>query len=388
VTAGNIDQEIKRRQEELAKIRKDIELFEQRIRESEQRESATLELLDNYDKQALLLRKLVGTLREEEKRLQREIDGTRKSISELRNQVSFLKHHYAKYIRSAYKYGRTYDLELLMSSRSLNQALVRAEYLQRFSSQRRNDLTKIETKRTDIERQNLVLQSQLTQQRQLITEKSREERRLQTAAQQRKKVLADIRKDKSNYRTEIDRKRAAARDIEQLIAKLIEEERIRKEREEALARERKERTPEPEAVGDFEGRRGKLRWPVARGSLAAKFGDQQHPVLKTITQNTGIDISVPSGSDVVAVAPGEVSTIWWLPSFGNLVIVNHYSGYRTVYAHLSDIDVREGEKVGEGDRIGKSGESLAGPMVHFEVWKLREKQDPELWLRPRELTRR
>lgn len=383
------DEEIRRKQDELTKIRKEIESFEERIRESEHRESATLELLDNYDRQALLLRRLIASLRDEERKLQQEIEETHKTIAELRGQVSFLKRHYAKYVHSVYKYGRTYDLELLLSSRSLNQAYIRAQYLQRFSEQRKRDLAKIDNKREAIEGENLILQAQVTKERELIAEKAREEDRLQSKVRQRKQLLADIRKNKTNFQREIERKRTAAKDIEQIIAKLIEEERVRKEHEAELARERKETIPEPEvSVEAFENSRGKLRWPVAHGKVAARFGNQQHPILKTVTQNTGIDISVPLGTDVLAVAPGEVSTIWWLPSFGNLLILNHYNGYRTVYAHLSEIDVREGEKVAEGAHIGKSGESLSGPMVHFEVWKFRDKQDPEVWLRPQGLTQR
>jgi len=385
--AGNVDEQIKKKKEELARIRQEIETYEERIQQSEHRESKTLELLDNYDRQATLLHRLINSLRDDSRKMQQEIDETINNIADLRSQVTFLKTHYARYVRSAYKYGRTYELELLLSSRSLNQALVRAKYLQRFAEQRKTDLTKIERKRKEIENQNLILQAQLVNQRQLIGEKTQEENRLAGQTHQRKQVLAEIRKNKSNFQSEIERKRSAANDMEQLIAKLIEEERIRAEREAALARERN--VPEREVVsGTFEARRGTLRWPVASGKLAARFGNQQHPILKTITQNTGIDISVPAGSDVVSVAAGEVSTIWWLPSFGNLVIVNHYDGYRTVYAHLAEIEVREGEKVTEGERIGKSGESLSGPMVHFEVWKLKEKQDPELWLRPQGLTQR
>jgi murein DD-endopeptidase MepM/ murein hydrolase activator NlpD len=139
----------------------------------------------------------------------------------------------------------------------------------------------------------------------------------------------------------------------------------------------------PPAVGTFASKRGKLRWPVSEGAVVARFGNQIHPTLKTITQNTGIDIAVPSGSPVNAVAQGEVSTIWWLPGYGNLVILNHYDGYRTVYAHLADINVTEGQKVNEGDLLGTSGETVDGPRVHFEVWKEREKQNPALWLSQR-----
>ena len=135
-------------------------------------------------------------------------------------------------------------------------------------------------------------------------------------------------------------------------------------------------------------RRGSLPWPVSRGKIVSRFGVQQNPALHTVTQNNGIDIDVPSGTYVDAVADGEVSTIWWLPSFGNLVIMNHQNGYRTVYAHLSEIAVNEGDRIRQGEQIGKSGEALAGPLLHFEIWKDREKQDPLQWLAPRGAAKR
>ena len=106
-------------------------------------------------------------------------------------------------------------------------------------------------------------------------------------------------------------------------------------------------------------------------------------MLKTVTENTGIDISVKVGTDVVAVAEGEVSVLSFIPGYGNIMIVNHYDGYRTVYAHLSEINVVESQKVRAGEVIGRSGDSIAGSILHFEIWKEREKMNPELWLAKR-----
>jgi len=126
-----------------------------------------------------------------------------------------------------------------------------------------------------------------------------------------------------------------------------------------------------------------LPWPVSAGAVVAQFGNQIHPVLKTVTENTGIDIAVPVGTPVRTVADGEIAMIHWLPSYGNLIIVTHDGGFHTVYAHLSDIDVVEGEKVKEGSIIAKSGDSFSGSLLHFELWKEKEKQNPELWLAKR-----
>ncbi|MGA2624631.1 MAG: peptidoglycan DD-metalloendopeptidase family protein [Bacteroidota bacterium] len=380
---------IKSKQAELTKLREEIEQYEEKIKEHEKKEHATLELLDTYDRQETLLRKLVGELRKEERTLQGNIDDTKRSIQELGGQVSYLKRNYASYVSNVYRYGRTYDLELLLTSKSLNQVLVRAEYLRRFSDQRKKDLDKITTKCEAIEEENLKLQRQLVEQRQLITDKAAEEKKLQDQMKKRKKMLATIRRDKKMLRQDADRTLAAAQELEQLISKLIEQERIRKAREAARAKEGKAPPPSIAPSGQaFVDRRGHLRWPVSQGRIVTRFGNQQHPVLKTITQNTGIDIAVPTGTDVEAVANAEVSAISWLPSFGNLVILDHSNGYRTVYAHLSEIAVSEGEQVTEGNVIGKSGESFSGSVLHFEIWKDREKQDPEHWLSPRGLTKR
>jgi septal ring factor EnvC (AmiA/AmiB activator) len=381
--------QLKQRQSQLQKLRKEINDYEKKIKEKEKRERSTLDLLDSYDRQTALLQKLLRDLQREEQELLHDIDSTRHTINVLGDKISFLKRHYANYITAAYKHGPTYDLELLMSSASLNQAFIRSEYLRRFSHERKKNIDTMNAARDEREEQNDLLQRQLAEQQELILEKAREEKNLFQKSKKRKSLLAEIRRDKKNVQKEINRKVEAARQMEQLIAKLIDEERERKAREEKRRKENKTSIkPRESTSGVFEAKRGQYRWPVTGGKVVARFGNQENPTLHTITQNTGIDVAISSGTPVEAIAEGEISTIWWLPSFGNLVIISHKCGYRTVYAHLSDIIVNEGDNVVDGERIGRSGESLTGPMFHFEIWKDRDKLDPEQWLRPRGLTQK
>lgn len=383
--AGASGDDIRKKQSRLDKLRKEINQFEGKIREREKKEHATLDQLDNYDRQTTLLRKLIHRLQDEEQSLQADIGQTRESIALLSGQVSALKSQYARSVTAAYVRGRTDDFELLLSSHSLNEMFVRSEYLRHFADQRRKDLSKMTDHRVDLEHQQDVLQKQLAEQHDLLREKAAEEQRLALKTKKRKLLLADIRKDKKSYRQEINRKAGAAKELEMLIAKLIEQDRIKKDLE---AKKRGTQPPPRESGSPLEARRGSLRWPVSQGKIVAHFGAQQNPVLHTITQNNGVDIGVPAGTAVVAVGAGEVSTIWWLPSFGNVVILNHQGGYRTVYAHLSEILVNEGTKLADGAQIGRSGEALSGPMLHFEIWKDRDKLDPEQWLVPSGLTQR
>jgi septal ring factor EnvC (AmiA/AmiB activator) len=377
--SGFADQgEIKKRRAELQALRAQIHKYEEQIKEQRQTEDATLELLDSYDKKGTLLRRLVGKLKKEEQEIQQQIDGTKESLGDLESDLSFLRDHYAKYVVSAYKSGRSQDLELLLSSRSINQLTVRNEYLKRFAMQRRSDLVKILDKTKTMQELHARQQQQLSEERRLLAEKGAEEDRLDAVAKERRETLTQVRSDRKLLQQEMGRKIRAARDLESIVARLIEEDRLRQEKAGV------ERTEVPVVTGPgFETRRGKLRWPVSQGIVVAKFGNQRHPTLRTITQNTGIDISVDAGSPVVAVAQGEVARIWWLPSYGNLIILNHYNGYRTIYTHLAEIFVSKGQRIGEGDQIGMSGESLDGPRLHFEVWKEREKQNPEQWLAKR-----
>lgn len=388
IQAQSTSREISKKEKELAKLRSEIEAFELRLKESEKRERSTLEHLDNLERQANLIRHLIKKLKEQEQQITNDIHDAKSSIGELEQQLESLRSHYAKYVRSVYKYGRVYDIELLFSSNSINQLYIRIAYLKRFSEQRAKDLQTVLQKKADLEQQNDRLQQGLDHERRLLAEKTSEESSLKRKASQRQKTLAEIRKDKRVYQQELKRKNEAVREIEKLIAELIEKDRLRKEREAAAARERgrlaveptRPPKPEPEAAESFAAQKGRIRWPVSSGTISSRFGNQVHPVLKTVTQNTGVDIQVRSGSDVLAVADGEVSILSFIPGFGNVIILNHYNGFRTVYAHLSEITVVEAQKVKAGEAIAKSGESVQGPVLHFEIWKEREKQNPELWL--------
>ncbi len=393
------DRELKKKENELHKLRADIQAYEKKIKATEEKERATIDHLDNLERQSNLIQSLIATLRDEERTIAEEIDTTRTTIGEMELQLQSLKAHYAGYVRSVYKNGRVYDLELLFSAKSVNQMLIRVEYLRRFSEKRASDLRSIGEKKSALERENEELQLKLNSERQLIAEKGSEEATLRDKSSERRTLLRKVRKDKQTYKKELARKTSAAQRIEQLIADLIEKERVRKEREAEEERKRQlaaregaklekiqpalPTAPAFVSATNFQERRGKLRWPVSRGTIQSRFGPQIHPVLKTVTQNSGIDISTVAGSEIYAVADAEVAVLSFIPGFGNVVILNHANGYRSVYAHMSEVAVVESQRIREGSVIGKSDDSISGSLVHFEIWHDRDKQNPETWLAKR-----
>jgi murein DD-endopeptidase MepM/ murein hydrolase activator NlpD len=109
-------------------------------------------------------------------------------------------------------------------------------------------------------------------------------------------------------------------------------------------------------------------WPIS-GRLVDGFGHRSDPFSGEGAMHTGIDISAPMGTSVKATADGIVMYANWNTGYGRCVIVDHGNGYQTLYGHLSQIGVIEGEEIRQGEivgRVGNSGRST-GPHLHYEV---------------------
>jgi septal ring factor EnvC (AmiA/AmiB activator) len=130
--------------------------------------------------------------------------------------------------------------------------------------------------------------------------------------------------------------------------------------------------------------RGRLEWP-APGRVVEEYGMRVNPRFGTKTFRNGIDIDAGEGSNVHVVFPGHVLYTGWFRGYGNLIIVDHGSEYYTLYAHVADTKVAEGDDVKQGQVIGTVGDtgSLQGPRLYFEVRYQGKPQDPAQWLRPR-----
>lgn len=109
-------------------------------------------------------------------------------------------------------------------------------------------------------------------------------------------------------------------------------------------------------------------WPI-RGVLSSGFGTRTSPFTGTPVFHHGVDIVAPTGAVVAAAGPGTVVKSRFEALMGNVVVVDHGAGYRTVYAHLSERKVEEGDFVERGEELGKVGATgrVTGPHLHYEV---------------------
>lgn len=116
------------------------------------------------------------------------------------------------------------------------------------------------------------------------------------------------------------------------------------------------------------GKTGNMNAPVT-GRVSSEFGNRIHPISKKQKLHTGIDLAAPSGTPVKAAQGGTVAAARFMKGYGNCIFIDHPDGSQTRYAHLSEINVAQGQKVDVGSDIGKVGSTgnSTGPHLHFEV---------------------
>ena len=143
------------------------------------------------------------------------------------------------------------------------------------------------------------------------------------------------------------------------------------------------------AYYSFDGQNKKrafLASPMEFSRVTSGFAMRLHPILNSWKQHKGVDYGAPSGTPVRAVGDGVVEFAGRQNGYGNVLEIRHSNQRSTLYAHLSRIDVRQGQHIEQGQRIGAVGATgwATGPHLHFEVKVNGTQQDPMLLARASE----
>ena len=338
---------------------------------------------------------LISTINREVNQLDNEIKSLTERQARLQERLAAVKADYARLVQQAYVHrGAEHKLMFVLSAESFDQSLRRLRYLRQYAAYRREQAREIERITAEIDEQNRAAEAHRLTRLEALQQKEAEAKRLATDRREENRLLADLKKKEKNLRAQLAAQQKKAARLDGQIEKLIAEE-IRKEEARKAAAKAKEKpasgtqpapTPAKEerlVGGNFEANRGRLPWPVASGVVTGKFGIHPHPVLKAVTTNNkGIYIQTTAGSDARAVYDGVVTQCFAIPGNNNAVIVRH-GVYRTVYANLTALYVKEGDKLTAKQRIGKVyTDELHGnnTELYFQLWKEKTLLNPEPWL--------
>jgi murein DD-endopeptidase MepM/ murein hydrolase activator NlpD len=217
----------------------------------------------------------------------------------------------------------------------------------------------------DLQLRSLRQTEHLATLKRLRRELAAKERELAVTVRQRAAFLRTVRVEKAQNVALLNDYQVAAQKLERVVDRLAVETR--------LARQ--------SALVPSSARVGQLLRPVA-GPLLRRFGRQKHETFNATVFSTGIEIKAKEGTPVRAAASGRVVFLDWLQGFGRVMIVDHGSGFCTVYGHLRDATADVGTPVTRGATIGTVGDtgSLGAPSLYFEVRNHGQPADPGRYL--------
>ena len=475
VAAPRVNSEISRIMKERVTVEQNLTVLKQQLKEYQaklnsttRKESESFKVLENIRTQILMLEKMISENQHYLDKLDKDIDRLQHELQGNRQIYGRVSDDFRRTAVSVYKYGGTRDIEHVFASGSVNNAIMRAQYMGFFTRAVRHNVDELQQVARKLENNRLALEQTYKQKAEMVKEQEHQLKSWSVSKKEKEAVLDRLKKNKQEYAAQVAdvqkkrlqlqsrieslilaeqravelkkirqqkifeakrresqrveaqqravlRQEAKRRQVQRLEAKRREKQHIEKEQgqvskeqpvvqEPAITKKETKQTEPAEArssakesvttvpeaglrelekvSADFDNAAGSLPWPVRNGVVAHKFGSVEDKDLKIVTNNNGIDITVPANTQVRAVSGGKVVQIAFLPTFGNVVIIRHPKSYLTVYANLGQLHVAKDDLITSQQLLGLSGRMAeGGSVVHFEIWKGRVKQNPEKWLR-------
>lgn len=336
-------------------------------------------------------------------------------IKTLQERLARMKSQYRQLLIYAYKHRNRYGkMMYVFSSSNYFEAAKRTAYLRHLSEIQRKQFRLIQQSKGQISKEISKIQQEKNKKQQLLSEKVVEKEQILKDKERQQQTLNKLKKDEARLMAELKAAEKQKAELKRRIKQAIEKEiadaeaKARKEqakkdaaaakttsgkteKTETAAPAKKEvvftETKENIAMGkNFESNRGKLPWPVLKGTITEAYGKNPHPTMANVyTNNNGIDIGAPKNSQVRAVFEGEVTSVLNIPGAGKVVIIKH-GNYRTVYSNLQEAYVSVGTKVTTKQAIGSLLPDSDGTLstAHFEIHQVVDgsvqKVNPTLWL--------
>lgn len=365
---------------------------------------------------------VISTIAQQVSSVNNELTQTNRAVQAMQDDISELKKQYAQMVYYTYVHDQDYKpLHFIFSAESINDAFQRVQYIRSFHGFRKDQITAIEDISESLQAKIAHIESEKVEKESLLAKEEKEKKKLDDEKSKKDSALKKLSTQEKDLKKQIDKKKKDAVSLKNKIQAIIAEE-IKKEKQraaeeaakkEAEAKKAAEKaninttpgttptqtpaqtkekpaeqvnlglTPEMQLISkNFSGNKGKLPWPVERGTITERFGKHPHPVLKdVIIENNGIDIATADGSLVRSIFDGEVVNVIFNPSFQKGVIIKH-GEYYSVYTNLSDVTVKAGDKVSTKQKIGTAWEDPeeGKTEVHLEIWKGTVILDPALWI--------
>lgn len=370
-------------------LRKEIQKINALVASNKDKQKSEVTLIENLNYKVSVQRNLIKVTNQQANLLTHEINNNQKQISEYRDELTSLKANYAKMIERSYKNKNKQNrIMFLLSSSNFKQAYKRVQYLNQYAEFQKEQGEIIKSKTKELQVANTLLLKQKEQKGKLIAENKQIQKDLEREMKQHEIIMQSIKSNLTKYTAEVKAKQKEADRIDREIDKIIKAEIARSNRKAGATKTTASSssfalTAEAKALAkDFLGNKGKLPWPVEKGVVKVRYGDQPSPIDGSLTiKSSGVRISTEKGAKVRAIFNGEVMRIIQQKRSNPVVLIKH-GNYISVYYNLGKVYVQAGDKVTTKQDIGEvftnpnSGETV----LKFSIYKDNHTQNPALWI--------
>lgn len=397
--AQNDKNVLKKKKEKLESI---IKQTSSQLNETKKNKQSYLNQISILNKQISARQELISSINLQINDIDAESAKTKDTISSLARNLEASKKEYARIVYQAFKSKNEQStLMFIFSSKSFNQAYLRIKYMQQYTLFRKQQAAKIlgqtrllSVKLTYLEFQKREKLSLLTTKEsekvKLFSEKEEQNFNINQLSQKEKMLLKTM-------RTNEEAVNALQNAIERIIAEEVKRANDTKRKTYSTSKTTANApkansentnyvysltTDEINLSSSFEKNKGKLPWPVDKGTITDFFGEQPHAELKGIMiKNNGVNIETSKGASAKVIFNGVVTGIISIPNLNNVVIIRH-GEFLSVYSNLKNVTIYKGEKVKTLQALGtiQTDPSTNKTKIHFEIWKGKVLLNPVGWL--------
>ncbi len=385
-----------------AQLQEEIRAQERLLQSQEMKQKSVTTIIEQQKEKIKLREKLISTTEKQANILKNDMYINQLAINKLNRDLDALKKDYAEMIVKSYKSRSQQSRAMfLLSSENFLQAYKRAQYMKQYASYRRLQGEQIKVKTASLSEFNDKLNVQKNEKQKLMEEQEKERLVLEQEKQEQEKLVNSIKKDKKKILAEINKKQQESKAIDKQIDRLIRAAIAEANRKAAAANAKANPkttaaatkatesatkivlTPEAKLVSDnFKANKGKLPWPVEKGNVSLRFGDQPHPLNKSLTVHcSGVEITTDEGSNARAVFGGTVYAVYVFSPVNKAVMIQH-GDFFTVYQNLSSVSVNKGDKVSTKQNIGKirTNGDTGKTVIKFMISQNTTYTNPASWL--------
>jgi septal ring factor EnvC (AmiA/AmiB activator) len=349
--------------DKLAEIQDKLQSKLQKVKEDRQKENKLLGTLDE-------IKNNIGQKENEIKKYNSNMSATEKEIQSLSQEIDQLtrnmegsKNVLTEYVKALHRQQFDSNLLILVSASDYQDFIKKSKYISLVAHHNnsvmksyREELEQINARKTRLQDLHASLETN-------IEKAARKKQRLLAEQKKKDELFAEVRNRRIEHEKKLKELEGSSKKLQAMVTEL-----------------HGKKIPDAILGEGFESLKGNLQWPV-NGEVLIPYGKHEDEFKKVVFKN-GLEIEVKPGDHPKAIAGGRVVFADKFQGYGNLLIIDHGSGYHSVYGNLEEMTIRESELLVEGMDVGKVSKSdtTNQPALYFELRHKGKPIDPMNWL--------